>query len=373
MAFAAALSRHPNSAAAVGEVAGELLDAVGPAPDLLAVFVSGKHGRVASSIVNALGRLLSPGHLVGASAPAVLANGREIEDGPAIAAWAGRFGPVHAAEVRDGALVAPPFTPTGLLLLADPGLNHGALLDQVHQRWPDLPLAGGPVAPNPATPARLMSGARVLTGGVVGAFLGPGLEVTAVVSQGFEPVGEPLVVTAADGGIVRSLGGRAAMHRLRELASDGLTADQIDMVNNGGLRLGVVVDEQRDQHGRGDFVIHDVLGANPGDSSIAVTAPVPVGTTVQFHVGDAETADDDLRAALSGHRAETALVFPGPGRGRALFSAADHDAALVEELFGRLPASGMFTAGPFGAVGGRPLALATGVSVVLLREVGGGG
>ena len=39
-AFAAALSEHPSPPEAVGEVVGDLLDRVGPAPDLAVLFVS---------------------------------------------------------------------------------------------------------------------------------------------------------------------------------------------------------------------------------------------------------------------------------------------------------------------------------------------
>jgi small ligand-binding sensory domain FIST len=56
-----------------------------------------------------------------------------------------------------------------------------------------------------------------------------------------------------------------------------------------------------------------------------------------------------LRAAPAGGGA---LLFSCNGRGRNLFSAADHDAGLLDELLG-VPAAGLFCQGEIGPVGGR--------------------
>ena len=62
---------------------------------------------------------------------------------------------------------------------------------------------------------------------------------------------------------------------------------------------------------------------------------MPVGTTVQFQVRDADAADEDLRALLADASidglADGALLFTCNGRGRRLFGDPDHDAAAVAE------------------------------------------
>src|SRR2546429_680585 len=80
---------------------------------------------------------------------------------------------------------------------------------------------------------------------------------------------------------------------------------------------------------------------------------VEVGTTVQFHVRDAEAGDEELRSLLSGQEAEGALLFTCNGRGSRLFGVPDHDAGVAADLLGAPPLSGFFCQGEFGPVGGR--------------------
>jgi small ligand-binding sensory domain FIST len=85
-----------------------------------------------------------------------------------------------------------------------------------------------------------------------------------------------------------------------------------------------------------------------------------VGEIVQFHVRDAGSADEDLRALLEGERARLGehspaggLLFTCNGRGQHLFHEPDHDAAAVSAALGAPPLAGFFCAGELGPVGGR--------------------
>ncbi len=207
-----------------------------------------------------------------------------------------------------------------------------------------------------------------MTSGAVGAFLGPGVEVDVVVSQGCTPIGRPYTVTAAEGNVVRELAGRPAMERLKDLATDALTEDQVATINRGGLHVGRVIDEHQVDFGRGDFLVRNLVGANETEGWISVADEVAVGATLQFHLRDADAADDDLRAMLTGRLADAALVFTCNGRGAQLFDAPHHDAAVVEEYLGRVPVAGMFCAGEFGPVGGRNFVHGFTASIALLRE-----
>ena len=377
MPFAAALSEHPIAAHAVGEVTGQVLEALGDEPpDLAILFVTSHHLRALGDAGEVVRRLLRPDTLLGCTAVSVLANAREVEDSPGVTLWAGRFGRVHAVTVGPDGHVdggdEPPFEPSALLLLADPfGFPAEGAFERLAERWPGLPVIGG-MASAARGPGgnRLLLDDRVLLTGAVGAFLGPGVDVETVVSQGCRPVGRPFTVTAAEENVVRELAGRPAMERLIELANDELTHEEVDVVNRGGLHVGRVIDERKLDFGRGDFRVVNVLGANQTEGWIAVAEPVALGETLQFHLRDADSADDDLRAMLTGRVAESALVFTCNGRGRALFDTADHDALVVDDYLGPLPAAGMFCAGEFGAVGGRNFVHGFTASIALLRETG---
>jgi small ligand-binding sensory domain FIST len=97
-----------------------------------------------------------------------------------------------------------------------------------------------------------------------------------------------------------------------------------------------------------------------------------VGQTVQFHVRDADSADEDLRrtleraaAALGGRRAAGALMFTCNGRGSRLFPEPDHDAGLLASMLGEIPMAGFFCAGEIGPVGGQNFLHAFTASIAL--------
>src|SRR4029077_3726842 len=99
--------------------------------------------------------------------------------------------------------------------------------------------------------------------------------------------------------------------------------------------------------------VRNIVGADRDSGALAVGDQVAVGQTVQFHVRDAGAADEDLRTLLDGASASAALVFTCNGRGQHLFGVPDHDAGVVAELLGPIPAAGAFCAGEIGPVGGR--------------------
>lgn len=375
MPFAAALSQHPDPAVAIGEATGQVLDTLGDGgADLALLFASGPHVAALGDAADVVRALLAPRTLLGASAVSVLASGREVEEAAAFSLWAGRFGAVHPLRLGPGAVPPdPPFDPTALVLLGDPfSFPAEPAFEDIRDRWPGLPVIGG-MASSARQPGgnRLVLDGELLTAGAVGAFLGPGLLVEPVVSQGCKPIGQPYAVTAVEGGVVRELAGRPPLTRLVELASDGLTEDEVATINRGGLHIGRVIDEHKVDFERGDFLVRNILQGNQLEGWIALGDDITLGETLQYHLRDAEAADDDLRALLAGRTADAALVFTCNGRGTHLFGAPHHDAAVVDEYLGRPAAAGMFCAGEFGPVGGRNFVHGFTASMALLTEVQG--
>jgi small ligand-binding sensory domain FIST len=97
-----------------------------------------------------------------------------------------------------------------------------------------------------------------------------------------------------------------------------------------------------------------------------------VGTTVQFHIRDADAAHDDLVGLLAdrleGLEPDAALLFTCNGRGRNLFGAPDHDADEVAVATGSIPTAGFFAAGELGPIAGHNHLHSYTASVLLLRE-----
>jgi len=379
MPFAAALSTHPVTAAAVGEVAGQVLEKLGPHPDLVLLFVTRPHAGALEDAAAAVRHLLSPTVLLGCAAESILGPGLEVEEAPAVSIWAGLVGPVAPvrlwAEVVDGQpqLAGWPdalaFEPQALLLLTDPySFPVDALLAGLAQRHPDLPVLGGMAsAAHGPGGNRLALNDRIHTAGAVGAVIGPGVKLSTVVSQGCRPIGRPLVVTRSERNVVYELAGRPALERLLEMARDGMPERDIRLINQG-LHLGLVIDEHRPDFGRGDFLVRNVIGADHSNGAIAVGDVVEVGATVQFHVRDAEAADEDLRDLLASRHADGAVLFTCNGRGSRLFSEPNHDVGVVADVLDNPPVAGFFAAGELGPVGGRNFLHGFTASLALFEE-----
>lgn len=362
--FAAALSQHPLPAHAVGEVAGQVLDQLGgDDPDVLLCFASPHFVGALDDAVHALQALLTPRVLLGATASGVLGGSHEAEEGPGFSVFAACL---PGADLEPVALWSED-TPDGptvvgwperdvaadlLLLAVDPfTFPTEAFLRRLDADRPGLRVLGG-LASAAARPGgnRLLVDGRIHAQGAAGVLVG-GAGVRTVVSQGCRPVGEPFVVTRGNRNFVEELAGRPPLERLRELA-DQADDQERDLLQRG-LQIGFVVDEHRADFGRGDFLVRNVLGADRETGAIAVGDQVEVGRTVQFHVRDADAADEDLRAMLARETGNAALLFTCNGRGRAFFGEPDHDTGLVAEMLGPVPTAGMFCAGELGPVGSR--------------------
>lgn len=363
MRATAALSAHPLATHAVGEVAGAVLDDLGPdAPiDLLVVFVEGGHTGTLEDIYTALSDLLSPNHSIGVSACGVLANDTEVENQPSLSVWAASGLDAHPVRIEAGAASPTAGWPTDsrhMIVLADPfSVPLDELIDDAALVVPALAIHGG-LASSANAPGgnRLLLDGALYNDGAVGISV-EGVEITSVVSQGCRPIGNPLTVTGtgAETGrgahIITELASKPPLSVLREIAAEANDEDKALLAS--GVHIGIVIDEGLHDHATGDFLIRGVMGGDNQSGAIAIGARVEVGTTVQFHVRDATTATEDLQRVLQGCSAQAALAFTCNGRGKRLFGFSGHDAQMIHEHVGANATAGMFCAGELGPVGKR--------------------
>jgi|SRR5436190_4394088 len=337
--------------------------------DVAFAFCSGAHLAAPEATLEGVHEALEPPVLAGCGAGGVVADGREVEHGTAVAVWAAALddGEAHGfhaetLEGPDGVAISglPDLAGAScVILLPDPyGFPTDVALEEISRGAPGVPVIGGLSSARTldGEPA-LFVGDRVAGDGAVGVRL-TGVEVVPCVSQGAAPIGPELTVTDADGHVIRSLAGRPALQALRS-AIGSLTPAERNLVTQG-LLLGIVV--QRGDRGgsSADFLVRGLLGADPESGTIAVGASVEPGTVVRLHARDAASADQDLRSALGfgrealgGGAPAGALLFTCNGRGQAMFGAPDHDAGVLERELGGAPAAGFFAAGEIGPVGGR--------------------
>jgi small ligand-binding sensory domain FIST len=204
---------------------------------------------------------------------------------------------------------------------------------------------------------RLLLDGQCLNAGGAGVIVRGGPQIHSVVSQGCRPIGNTFVVTKAEDNVIVELGGKTALSRLEQTYA-GLSEDDRQLIRRG-LHVGIAMNEYKPAFSRGDFLITNVLGADRESGAIAIGNFVRMGQTVQFHIRDADAADEDLRQLLAMQREKLAgvprgaLLFSCNGRGTRLFPRPNHDASVIQELCGPLPLGGFFAQGELGPVGGR--------------------
>jgi small ligand-binding sensory domain FIST len=361
-AAAAAAVADGDALEAARQVCNAVAGQLGPAPDLAVLFIGATHAPATPAVAAAVAQRLDARHLVGVTAGAVLAGSRELEEPTGLALWAAhlpgaRIEPVRFAPPGDegpAAWTDPHEEAAAVVLVADPfTFPADAFLSWLAQRRPGLPVTGG-LASAGHRPGvnRLVLDGEVHEAGAVGVALS-GVPLRTLVSQGCRPIGSSYIVTRAERNLIQELGGAAPVERIKEAFADASREDR-DLMREG-LHIGLVLDEYQEDFARGDFLVRGVLGAQTGTGALAVGDVVRVGQTVQFHVRDAGSADEDLRGLLQGFAgpATGALLFTCNGRGRRLFSQPDHDAALLTDALGGAPVAGFFCAGELGPVGGR--------------------
>lgn len=381
MSFAVALSEAESTADAAAGVAAELAASCETAaPAAVVFFATASHLDAMDLLAGTLAERLAPEVLLGAGAVSVIAGGRELEETPAVAAWAAPL--AGAAPIRLSPALGAEHSPVDelpvlgeqprtLLLLADPfSFPADRLLGDLGAGFPQVRAIGGLAsASGTAGGNRLVLGGEVFDDGAVGLLLESSEEVETVVSQGCRPIGRPYVVTRGERNLIHDLGGRPALERLQEIV-EGLDASERALVQRG-LHLGIVVNEHKLEFDRGDFLVRGVLGLERRSRALAVGDIVETGTTVQFHVRDATTAREDLNGLMAGRSADGALLFTCNGRGRRLFEAADQDASAVSGAIAPAPVAGMFCAGEIGPVGPRSYLHGFTASVALFGKAAG--
>ena len=344
--------------------------------DLAFVFASGQHLGMAKWLLSEVHERLEPRALLGCGAGGTVAGGQELEDTPGIVVWAASLPaaeletmhltaerdaegfrllglPESLTSVREG----PAATDESLIALCDPfSFPPEELLAQVERSRPQVPVLGGLASASFAGGTILLQDGELHTDGAVAVRM-RGLEMLPCVSQGAGPVGPEMTITSAEANVIGELAGKPAMERLGEVIA-ALPESERSLASSGVL-IGLVIDENRPDYDRGDFLVRPIIGADRESGAIAIGEQVRVGQTVRLQVRDAASADEDLREALRAQAqalgsdgAAGALLFTCNGRGSHMFDVPDHDAGAIEDALAA-PTAGFFCAGEIGPVGGR--------------------
>ncbi|MCH2161163.1 MAG: FIST C-terminal domain-containing protein [Phycisphaerales bacterium] len=386
---AATLDRHADTrtaALAAAEAIGERLQG---AADAILLFASFHHAAALPVAVETVRQVLHPSASIGVTASGVVGGGVALETGPGLAALGIRC---QGARIRtfhfnhnDGppevwttplirSRLRPMAPPKGILVFADPFTAGSDLLPERLAQGvpPGTPIAGGLLSGASRPGANVLVADHVVSNfGVAGLILEGGIEMETLVSHGCRPVGPPMVVTAADGPNLQSIGGTPAVKAIQEVSKQLSDKDR-NLLANGPL-IGIATDPSKPRFGRNDFLVRNVVAANERAGTLLLTGPIRTGVTIQVQVRDADTANEDLAMAL-----DLAAMHPEPpaacilvtstGRGEELFGEAGHDAAEFQRRLDAPSQTGFLATAEIAPVGGVPRVNGLGVVAALLRE-----
>ena len=367
--IASALSTDADGESAARGLAADLRGSLDVSPassdvDLVFAFLTPEHLERAAAVAAILREELGARNIIGCVSQGVISGDRELEHGPGMAVWAAclpgaGLETFHStSDPEDGIDMSsvPDLSGAELaIVLADPfGFPAHGLLELLNDYHPGVPLVGGLAtgAGRPDTQALIVDD-DVKHEGAVGVVLRD-VAVAVAVSQGCAPIGREAVVTDAESNLIRELAGEPAFERLQAEFAELNEREQ--KLASKGILAGLVIDENKPEYERGDFLMRGVLGVDEESGAIAVGESVRIGQTVRFHVRDAMTASEDLEAAVAevarhGRVASGALLFTCNGRGSHMFGVPDHDAGAISGALASDALAGMFCGGEIGPVG----------------------
>jgi small ligand-binding sensory domain FIST len=251
-----------------------------------------------------------------------------------------------------------PSQTNGWLVFIDPfHLDSEAWLRTWNEAYAPMPVLGGLASGDFSEQStQVYLNGEVFEEGGVAISCGGSVKLVGVTSQGCTPIGETWTLTRVEQNIIHQIGNRPAYKVLEETFNQ-LTPEEQKQAR-GNLFIGLVVNEYLEDFHRGDFLIRNLLAADPRSGSISVGALPRLGQTIQFQRRSAAAATEDMNALLT--RAHDELVntqvYGGclcscNGRGRNLFKRPNHDAELVQQRLGPLGIAGFFCNGEIGPVG----------------------
>jgi small ligand-binding sensory domain FIST len=253
-----------------------------------------------------------------------------------------------------------PQATNGWLIFIDPfHLDSETWLKSWNEAYAPLPVLGGLASGDYSEQiTQVYLNGNVFEEGGVAISVGGQVGLSGVTSQGCTPIGETWTLTKVEQNVIHEIGNRPAYEVLAETFNQLPPEEQKQA--RGNLFIGLVVNEYLEDFHRGDFLIRNLMGADPRSGSIIVGAAPRLGQTIQFQRRSAAAATEDMNELLARtHRVlEGTTIYGGclcscNGRGVGMFGRPNHDAQMVQQRLGPMGLSGFFCNGEIGPVGER--------------------
>jgi small ligand-binding sensory domain FIST len=334
----------------------------GAPPDWCIAFATCEYEQSSALLLGKIAEAAGTPYVVGCSAAGVLAGHHEVEGGPALAVLAvasdrlratpfcfhdeGDWG--YRVGVRIGErLTTSRGTDDLILVWPDPyRVRPDHLLRGINEHLEGVPVAGGASSSSQqGRPTFQFCGDECVPGAVSGLRLGGDFRFMVSFTQGCRPLGAPLRVTSAHENLIIEIEGKPALSMLREHAPQ-------DLIDRGDrafhyLFVGLITDPDGTLRRPGDYLVRNIVTADPDTGILALGDRVSEGQHVIFALREGAAARDDLQRMAERVKSRFGVLKPRFGlyfnclaRGTALYGEEGVDARLLSEALPDVPLVG---------------------------------
>ena len=215
---------------------------------------------------------------------------------------------------------------------------------------------------------------QVATNAVTGLHVSGSFESFIDITQGCQPITEPLTITRADGNIIYEIEGRPAFEVFTSVLKGPLLEDLRRALMF--VFVGLPADRRRNTVGGGEYLVRNIIGVDSKKKIIGVADEVNEGQAIIFTLRDGQRARDDLgqmlkrqKQRLAGKKPAFGIYFNCCARGASLYGIAGIDSAYIRQVLGDFPLIGMFGGYELAPLGGANHLFAyTGVLALIAEE-----
>jgi small ligand-binding sensory domain FIST len=360
------------------------------------VYLSAEYATHANDIVALLEERTGVRDWAGTCGHAIVSTGVEYDSEPAIAimlldlpadsfrVFSGAMPPPLAGErTQSGALAAQ-----AALIHADPATPDLAeLIGDMAGKVGGGMMFGGSASGQVEPLIQVAN--QVLSGGLSGVVFSSEVDLRMRVTQGCSPLAGEHVISSCQSNLIRSLDGQPALDVL--LSDLGVTESArssrdgetlLRAMPAARMRSGILVGlasgeapRTARRPGFGDYIVRNLVGIDPHNRLVAVSALPREGDRVVFCTRDAQAAHADLMRICTELREELetegrsirgGIYVSCLARGKALFGSASAEVGLLQSQLGDFPLVGFFANGE---IAGQQLYGYTGVLTLFTEPV----
>jgi len=332
--------------------------------DAAFVFFTVDHATNRQQLVDALRRTTGTDRIIGSSAAGILTQEGEVEgsQGLAVLVFSSDhidshpflFKPLRERDEEIGAEIARTVAAQGgesSLLTLLPDTYNGQpqpLLQSLHRQAGFIPVVGaGSSESGMARATYQLCGDNLTTNSVAGMNLSGSFDATVDITQGCQPITEPMVITRAEKNLICEINNRPALEIFARVLKGPLAEDlrRALMV----LFVGLPADPAENSVAPGKYVVRNIIGLDPQKGVLGVAEEVSEGEAMIFTLRDGERAREDLNQMLrrqvenlGGKKPGFGFYFNCCARGSSLYGISGIDSAYIRQALGEFPLIGMF-------------------------------